>query len=196
MKTHVSVWKEIALQWRHNGRDGVSNHQPHDCLLSRLFKAQIKENTKVPRHWPLWGELKVILTDQFPAQRVSNAEMVPSDDVIMETYTSIHFMRKLCNHSPSSDPFCRHYLILMINRWLPGDIVFRLMSKGTDVFPQYLVKPRSREIQIYTFPTPKKLTGCSAVEMPVKFESDYDHYNIQSRCFETSWDLAVRRPSA
>ena len=23
--------------------DGVSNHQPHDCLLNRLFKAQIKE---------------------------------------------------------------------------------------------------------------------------------------------------------
>ena len=20
-----------ALQWRHNGHDGVSNHQPHDC---------------------------------------------------------------------------------------------------------------------------------------------------------------------
>ena len=27
-----------TLQWRHNGRDGVSNHQPHDCLLDRLFK--------------------------------------------------------------------------------------------------------------------------------------------------------------
>ena len=27
----------VTLQWRHNGRDGVSNHQPRDCLLSRLF---------------------------------------------------------------------------------------------------------------------------------------------------------------
>ena len=25
-----------ALQWRHDDRDGVSNHQPHDCLLSIL----------------------------------------------------------------------------------------------------------------------------------------------------------------
>ena len=24
-----------ALHWRHNERDGVSNHQPHDCLLNR-----------------------------------------------------------------------------------------------------------------------------------------------------------------
>ena len=44
------------LHWRHNERDGVSNHQPDDCLLNRLFKAQIKENIKAPRHWPLWGE--------------------------------------------------------------------------------------------------------------------------------------------
>ena len=46
----------ISLQWRHNGRDSVSNHQPHDYLLNRLFKAQFKENIKAPRHWPLWGE--------------------------------------------------------------------------------------------------------------------------------------------
>ena len=45
-----------TLQWRQNEHDGVSNHQPRDCLLNRLFKAQIKENIKVPRHWPLQGE--------------------------------------------------------------------------------------------------------------------------------------------
>ena len=28
-------WNAIPpLQWRHNGHDGVSNHQPHDCLLT------------------------------------------------------------------------------------------------------------------------------------------------------------------
>ena len=41
------------LQWRHNGRDSVSNHQPHGCLLNQT---QIKENIKAPRHWPLCGE--------------------------------------------------------------------------------------------------------------------------------------------
>ena len=41
-----------ALQRRHNGRDGVSNHQAHHSLLNRLFK----ENIKDPRHWPLCGE--------------------------------------------------------------------------------------------------------------------------------------------
>ena len=54
-----------TLQWRHNGGDGVSNHQPYDCLLKRLFKAQIKESIKAPRYWPLWGEF----TGEFPSQR-------------------------------------------------------------------------------------------------------------------------------
>ena len=31
------VWS-MPLQWRHNGRDSVSNQQPHDCLLNRLFR--------------------------------------------------------------------------------------------------------------------------------------------------------------
>ena len=45
----------LTLLWRHNERDGVSNHRRLNCLLSRLF-GQIKENIKTTRHWPLWGE--------------------------------------------------------------------------------------------------------------------------------------------
>ena len=32
------------LQWRHNGHDGVSNHQPHDCLLSRFLGADQRKH--------------------------------------------------------------------------------------------------------------------------------------------------------
>ena len=28
------AWMLVALRWRHNGRDGVSNHQAHDCFLT------------------------------------------------------------------------------------------------------------------------------------------------------------------
>ena len=31
---------DISLLWRHNGRDNVSNHQPHDCLLNRVFRCR------------------------------------------------------------------------------------------------------------------------------------------------------------
>ena len=45
-----------TLQSRHNGHLGVSTHQPHHCLLNRLFWRRSKKNIKAPRHWPLWGE--------------------------------------------------------------------------------------------------------------------------------------------
>ena len=33
-----------TLQWHHNERHGVSNHQPHDCLLRRLFRRRSKKH--------------------------------------------------------------------------------------------------------------------------------------------------------
>ena len=36
----------ITLQWRHNGRDGVSNHKPHGCLLNCLFRRRSKKTSK------------------------------------------------------------------------------------------------------------------------------------------------------
>ena len=40
-------WALIPLQWRHNGRDSVSNHQPLDCLLNRLFRRRSKKTSKI-----------------------------------------------------------------------------------------------------------------------------------------------------
>ena len=43
----LSKWPRFcplcSLQWRHNRHDGVSNHQPHDCLIKRLFGRRSKE---------------------------------------------------------------------------------------------------------------------------------------------------------
>ena len=71
----------IALQWRHNGSDCVSNHQPREYLLDRLIRCRSKKTSKLrvtglcAANSPETGE--------FPAQRASNAEMFPFDDVIM-----------------------------------------------------------------------------------------------------------------
>ena len=40
-------WYILSLQWRHNGHDRVSNHQPHDCLLNRLFRRRSKKTSKL-----------------------------------------------------------------------------------------------------------------------------------------------------
>ena len=37
----------ISLQWRHNGRNGISNHQSHHCLLNRLFTRISKKTSKL-----------------------------------------------------------------------------------------------------------------------------------------------------
>ena len=43
----VGLWTGIPLHWRHNGCDRVSNHQPHDCLLNRLFRHRSKKTLKL-----------------------------------------------------------------------------------------------------------------------------------------------------
>ena len=63
-----------SLQWRHNERHFVSDHQLHDSLLNRFFQTQINENIKALRHWPLCG--KFTGTGEFPAQITSNAENI------------------------------------------------------------------------------------------------------------------------
>ena len=62
------------LQWRHNGHDGVSIHQPLDCLLKRLFRRRSKKTSKL-RLTGLcaWNSP---VTGEFPAQMASNAENV------------------------------------------------------------------------------------------------------------------------
>ena len=37
----------IPLHWLHNDHDGVSNHQPHGCLLNRLFRRRSKKTSKL-----------------------------------------------------------------------------------------------------------------------------------------------------
>ena len=38
---------DMALLWHHNGRGSASNHQPHDCLLNRLFGRRSKKTSKL-----------------------------------------------------------------------------------------------------------------------------------------------------
>ena len=42
--TLCDLW---ASQCRHNERDGVSNHQPHDCFFKRLFRRRSKKTSKL-----------------------------------------------------------------------------------------------------------------------------------------------------
>ena len=70
----TSYFLSYPLQSPHNLRDGVSSHQPHDCLLNRLFRHRSKKTSKVRVTGLCEGNSPV--TGEFPAQRASNAEKV------------------------------------------------------------------------------------------------------------------------
>ena len=68
------IHSEQTLQWRNSGRDGVSNHQPHHCLLNGLFRRRSKKTSKLCVTGLYAGSSPV--TGEFPAQMASNAENI------------------------------------------------------------------------------------------------------------------------
>ena len=68
-----AIWM-CTLQWRHNGRDRVSNHQPRNCLLNGLFRRRSKKTSKLRVTGLCAGNSPG--TGEFPAQVASDAENV------------------------------------------------------------------------------------------------------------------------
>ena len=63
-----------SLQKHHHERYGVSNHQPRDCLLNRLFRHRWKKTSKLRVTGLCAGNSPA--TGEFSAQRASNAKNV------------------------------------------------------------------------------------------------------------------------
>ena len=124
------IWKSrISLRWRHNGHDGVSNHQHHDCLLNRLFRRRPKKHQSSASLAFLWGIQRrpVNSPHKWPVTR----KMFPFDDVIMwwwsmfvrkTSYCRIHIIKNLAEifivhghhhlkfKRPENSQFSRHFL--------------------------------------------------------------------------------------
>ena len=73
---YIFMWRTFpyTLQWRHDKVDGVSNHQPHDCLLNGLFRRRSKKTSELRVTGLCAGNSPV--TGEFPAKMASNAENV------------------------------------------------------------------------------------------------------------------------
>ena len=72
---------KIRLHWRHNGRDCVSNHQLHDCLLNRLFRHRSKKTSKLRVTGLCAGNSPASVNS--PHKGPVTRKMFPFDDVIM-----------------------------------------------------------------------------------------------------------------
>ena len=101
-----------SLQWRHNDHDGVSNHQPRECLLNCLFRGRSKKTSKSRAIGLCAGNSPV--TDEFPTQRASNAENVSIwwRNHIM---TSLRVLPLLVLEAEYSALFDQYYVY-----WCPG----------------------------------------------------------------------------
>ena len=77
----LSFYVLISLHWRHNDHDGVSNHQPHGCLLNRLFRRRSKKTSKLRVTGLCVGNSPGPVNS--PHKGPVTRKMFPFDDVIM-----------------------------------------------------------------------------------------------------------------
>ena len=88
-----------TLRWRHNGHDSVSNPQPRACLLNSLIRCRSKKTSKLRFTGLCAGNSPE--TDEFPAQRASNAENVyiwwrHHEKVLRDTQTVLYVAVLIC----------------------------------------------------------------------------------------------------
>ena len=85
IKNKHSQWAKLdfSLQWRHNDHNSVSNHQPHDCLLNRLFRRRSKKTSKLRVTGLCVGNSPGPVNS--PHKGPVTRRMFPFDDVIMNT---------------------------------------------------------------------------------------------------------------
>ena len=97
-----------------NGRDGVSNHQSHNCLCNRLFRRRSKKTSKLGVTGLCAGNSPV--TGEFPTQRASyakNATIWWCHHIVWTIWTPMSTVPKKAvkfNHSLTIS-FCSHHLI-------------------------------------------------------------------------------------
>ena len=89
------TWCHQLLQWRHNGCDGIWNHQPHNCWLNHLFRHRLKKTSKLRVTGVCGGNSPV--TSEFPAQIASYAENVSIWWRLQESCN--WFQYKLCTYN-------------------------------------------------------------------------------------------------
>ena len=122
----------LALRWRHNEWDGVSNHQPHDCLVNCLSGRRSKKTSK-PRVTGLCAGISPGPVDS-PHKWPVTRKLFPFDDVIM-VYDSLITVWWLADDD--NDSCCDIYDWLMLDwcrRWLIDDLDrwSRLIMDGED----------------------------------------------------------------
>ena len=84
----IGYWHR-SLQWCHNERDGVSNHQPHDCLLNRYSGADHRKHQSSASLAFVWGIHRWSVN--YPHKGPVTRKMFPFGYIIMDALSGSFF---------------------------------------------------------------------------------------------------------
>ena len=159
--SHVTIFPHFILshrlqplQWRHNGQDSVSDHQPHDCLLNHLFRRRSKKTSKLRGTGLCVGNSPE--TGEFPAQIAIYAENVSiwwrHHDIVPLCHEFAIMCSKKTFHIPYFKSNMQIYVVInskahIVWRWSKEHCL--VFSYGTEIitgtFCQFI--PLNSEIQ-------------------------------------------------
>ena len=129
----------LALHWRHNEHDGVSNHQPHGCLLNRLFRRRSKKTSKLCVTGLCVGNSPGPVNS--PHKGPVTRKMFPFDDVIMWEDGIVVLSRTPGSCLRFVDPFLLIRLLTLItvaeailNNILKCNVMFTFLQKKLRIF--------------------------------------------------------------
>ena len=124
----VVCYRSNSLKWRHSERDGVSNHQHHDCLSNGLFRRKSKKTSAALVF--VWGIHRWPVNS--PHKGPVTRKMFPYDDVIMlwirmtsQTLWQSSYQKMVVNVATNYNTESRFSSVIIENRhW----IYHRLLS--------------------------------------------------------------------
>ena len=114
---------KIAIQWRHDEHDGVSNNRCLDCLLHRLFRCRSKKHQSPASLAFLRG-----IHNWFSSQRASNVENVSISwrhhgEKYSQVWRPSHFSPLQVLHSKLRKPL-NNWVYIYFKKYYWGDFIF------------------------------------------------------------------------
>ena len=108
----------FTLLWHHNGRDGISNHQHHDCLINRISRRRSKKTSNLRVTGLCEGNSPV--SGEFAHKR----SVIRSFDAVIMTYCGPSFENLQVPQRFSRKPYYNIWPLM-----LPC-VIFKLYTKG------------------------------------------------------------------
>ena len=122
MTTEGTEIMTSPLQWRRNDHNDVWTHQPHGCLLNRLFRRRSKKTSKLRVTGLCVGNSPGPVNS--PHKGPVTRKMFPFDDVIMQSWICIGLPLKGLRYTsglslglcPANEIWC-YFVTMSLTAW-------------------------------------------------------------------------------